>query len=105
MGYSVVIHPKILHLFTRLESRHREHEVREHLEKALSKLESGEFHGEHERKYQLLHFEKEFNVDNLWVMRIDGNWRLLYSIQGNTAVVVGVMDHKDYDDVFGYKTS
>jgi len=51
----------------------------------------------------------EYGVNNLWKLNLDSYWRMIYTIVGDQAQLIGiileVLDHKKYDRKFGYKTS
>lgn len=51
-------------------------------------------------------YERKYRITNLWRLRLDRSWRLLYSLSGENvrivAVVLEVLDHRDYDRRFGY---
>ncbi|OIO25878.1 hypothetical protein AUJ14_03230 [Candidatus Micrarchaeota archaeon CG1_02_55_22] len=46
-------------------------------------------------------------VSNLFRVEISGRWRMLYTLDGNkieiVAFVLYVIDHPNYDKLFGYK--
>lgn len=46
------------------------------------------------------------DLDNLLVVRIDMDWRLLYSLKGfpndKSIYVIDAIPHKEYDKLFGY---
>ena len=48
-----------------------------------------------------------YPVDNLWVADLTGYWRMLYTLKGSQieiiCFVLEIMDHKNYDKIFGYK--
>lgn len=50
--------------------------------------------------------KRHSDLDNLLVVRIDMDWRLLYSLKGfpndKSVYVVDAMPHKEYDKLFGY---
>ena len=52
---------------------------------------------------------KKYKVNNLYRIALGSKWRAIYTIVGidNTTncVILDVLEHKDYDNVFGYKTS
>lgn len=53
---------------------------------------------------------KAYACDNLWRLELPGAWRLLYTIQSRpdeatTVSVLRILSHKDYDRLFGYRTS
>ena len=52
---------------------------------------------------------KKYDINNLYRYSMGSNWRLIYTILGETAsincVILEALDHKNYDTLFGYKTS
>ncbi|MAG22449.1 MAG: hypothetical protein CL943_04075 [Candidatus Diapherotrites archaeon] len=52
-------------------------------------------------------YAKEHDLRNLWKLNLDSYWRMLYTVVGNEAKIVGivldVLDHKKYSRKFGYK--
>lgn len=53
------------------------------------------------------YYVQRYGINNLWRLRLDGFWRMLYTIKGTRvsimAIVLEVIGHKDYDKKFGYK--
>jgi len=49
----------------------------------------------------------KYQLNNLWRLRLDCSWRMLYTLKGENvsiiALVLDVMDHKEYDRLFGYR--
>ena len=57
----------------------------------------------------------EYEVTNLWKINLTGGWRMVYTLKQpqreNPEVeilsiwldVLGIIDHKEYDKIFGYK--
>ena len=49
---------------------------------------------------------KKYNLRNLWKYNLPNAWRLLYSIESSgvmvISIVVGWMDHKEYERKFKY---
>ncbi|MDE1810659.1 MAG: hypothetical protein KGH66_01290 [Candidatus Micrarchaeota archaeon] len=47
------------------------------------------------------------NVTNLFRVELTGYWRMLYTLRGNevevVAIVLYLVDHKEYDKLFGYR--
>ena len=62
-------------------------------------------------KEVVVHFPKQavqrYGTDKLWKANLAVYWRMIYTITGNDfeiiTFVLEIMDHKDYDKVFGYK--
>ena len=50
---------------------------------------------------------KDMDVSNLFVVDLNGYWRMLYTLQGNqveiVAFVLNIVDHPAYDKMFGYR--
>jgi len=49
---------------------------------------------------------KEYDVTNLWKLNLDSYWRMIYTIVGDKAELIGlvldVLDHKKYERKFKY---
>ena len=49
---------------------------------------------------------KKFNIKNVWKYNLPNAWRLLYSLEGKTLVVLSIvlewLDHKTYERRFKY---
>jgi len=54
-------------------------------------------------------YTKKYGINNLYRYSVGSNWRLLYTLIGQSdainCVILEVLDHKNYDNLFGYKTS
>jgi len=54
-------------------------------------------------------YVKKYGVQNLYVCRIGPDWRMIYTLvfdgAGVAVICLEVMDHKKYDQLFGYKTT
>ncbi len=52
-------------------------------------------------------YVQKYRITNLWRLRLDMSWRLLYSLSGGdvrvVALVLEVLDHTSYDRRFGYR--
>ena len=50
---------------------------------------------------------KEYNVTNLWRVKLTNFWRMLYTIKGDQVEIVcfilDIIDHPEYDKKFKYK--
>ena len=48
-----------------------------------------------------------YNAKNLWMVELANYWRMLYTIKGYQVEVVcfvlGIVDHRRYDRLFGYR--
>lgn len=51
-------------------------------------------------------YVREYGVTNLWKLNLDSYWRMIYTIVGDKAELIGlileVLDHKKYERKFGY---
>ena len=67
-------------------------------------MKENPFYGDNIKK-QLI--PKKYNVPNLWRVGLTGYWRLLYTIRGDEIEVIcfvlDIMDHDEYNKLFGYK--
>lgn len=80
------------------------------IEKGIEKLKYDFRYGEHIKKEKIPEeYVKTFGVENLWKLNLNSFWRMIYTVRGTEieviSVVLEVLDHKDYDRKFGYKTS
>lgn len=52
---------------------------------------------------------ENYDVNNLWKVNLSNAWRMIYTIRGNSieiiTIVLGLMDHRDYEKKFGYRKS
>ena len=53
-------------------------------------------------------YTKKYQVDNVWRIELADRWRMLYTITGNSIEIInfvlGIVNHKEYDRLFGYKS-
>ncbi len=53
------------------------------------------------------YYVQRYGINNLWRLRLDDYWRMIYTLVGEhvriVAVILEVLNHKDYDKRFGYK--
>ena len=78
------------------------------IEKGLAKLIDDYQAGQKiQRRFWPRYYEAKHGINNLWRLRLDDFWRLIYTLAGDrvsiVAVVLEVLNHKDYDRRFGYK--
>lgn len=49
----------------------------------------------------------EYEINNLWKINLFNYWRLVYTLRGDKievlCIVLDLIDHPDYDKIFGYK--
>ena len=59
------------------------------------------------RKYIPAALTERYGTDSLWRLGLAGYWRMIYTITGNSAeivvIILDVVDHQQYDKLFGYK--
>jgi hypothetical protein len=52
---------------------------------------------------------KEQNIQNIYRVELSNFWRMLYTIEGNKieifVFILKIVDHKEYNRLFGYKKS
>ncbi|MBC8500759.1 MAG: hypothetical protein ISS25_00175 [Nanoarchaeota archaeon] len=81
------------------------------IEKTIEKLKENPQYGTHIKKKQIpKYYIEKLDVRNLWKCDLANFWRLIYWIDGLNQVkiisfVVDIMNHKQYNKIFGYKKS
>jgi mRNA-degrading endonuclease RelE of RelBE toxin-antitoxin system len=54
-------------------------------------------------------YTKKYKINNLYRFALGSKWRIIYTLVGgdNTidCAILDVLDHRNYDKIFGYKTS
>ena len=49
----------------------------------------------------------KYDASNLWKVNLSGAWRMLYTIRGSEveiiSLILDILDHKNYDNKFGYR--
>ncbi len=78
------------------------------IDKGIAKLiENHEAGQKIQKKLWPKYYTQKYGITNLWRLRLDNFWRMIYTIIGEqvriVAVILEVMNHKDYDKRFGYK--
>lgn len=78
------------------------------IEKGIAKLvENYEAGQKIRKKLWPKYYIEKYGVNNLWRLRLDDYWRMIYTLIGEqvriVAVILEVLDHKEYDKRFGYK--
>lgn len=52
---------------------------------------------------------KKYDVNNIWKANLTGAWRLIYTIRGSEvdiiALILDILNHRDYENKFKYKKS
>jgi len=78
------------------------------IEKGIAKLiENREAGQKIQKKLWPMFYVQKYGISNLWRLRLDDSWRMVYTIIGEqvriVTVILEVLDHKEYDKRFGYK--
>ncbi len=78
------------------------------IDKGISKMISNHEVGQKiQKKLWPKEYVKNYGIRNLWRLRLDDYWRLIYTVIGEQiriyAVVLDVLNHKEYNKKFGYK--
>ncbi len=79
------------------------------LEKGISKLAANSQAGKKiQKRLWPREYVQKFGVTNLWKINLDSYWRLIYTLRGDSAEIISFvldyLDHRDYDQKFGYRT-
>jgi len=77
------------------------------IEKALTDISHNAFFGRNVKKELIpKEFKQKYGVDNLWIYNLRKDWRLIHSVGRDEleliAVVLDWMNHKDYENLFGF---
>lgn len=80
------------------------------IEKGIEKLKYDYKYGDHISKEKIpKEYTEKYGVKNLWKLDLSHFWRLIYTVRGTEVEVISILleviDHKNYDRKFGYKTS
>ena len=80
------------------------------IDKGIEKLKYDFKYGDHIAQKKIPHeYIDKYQVVNLWKLNLNSFWRLIYTVKGTEVEVISVMlevlDHKEYDRKFHYKTS
>jgi Txe/YoeB family toxin of Txe-Axe toxin-antitoxin module len=78
------------------------------IDKGIAKLIKNSESGQKiQKKLFPKYYKDKYEISNLWRLRLDASWRMIYTIIGDRTRIVGVilevLDHKKYDRRFGYK--
>ena len=109
---AIKLSPEFLNGFTKLEGKAEEGDGEaEYLlkifNKGLSRLsENAESGQKIPKKLWPGYYVKRYGINNLWRLRLDDSWRLIYTIGKDEielfCIILEAMDHKKYDRRFGY---
>lgn len=78
------------------------------IERVKGWLKDNPFVGDQVKKGQIPNcYIDDFGVGNLWRIDLSNYWRLIYTIQSEEVAIIDfvldIIDHKEYDKIFGYK--
>ena len=78
------------------------------VERVKGWLKENPFAGEQVKKNLIpQYYLNKYGVTNLWRIDLSDYWRLIYTIQSNEVEIIdfvlNIVDHKKYDEIFGYK--
>lgn len=84
-----------------------EQKLKKFVDRALDDLKRDPTCGTHIPKRIVPREYRARGAKNLWKYNLPGAWRLLYTIKGNSVMIMAIvldwMSHKDYERLFGYK--
>jgi len=67
-------------------------------------IKANPFYGDNIAKSKI---PKSYDVQNLWRVELTGYWRMLYTIKGDQVEIIcfvlDLLDHDNYNKLFGYK--
>ena len=93
----------------RAESGHGEAEyLLKLVERGIAKLAENHEAGQKiQKSLWPKYYSQKYGITNLWRLRMDDSWRMIYTVMGEqvriVAIILEVLDHKEYDGRFGYK--
>ena len=78
------------------------------IEKGITKLVENHKAGQKiQKNLWPKYYVQKYGINNLWRLRLDDYWRMIYTVIGEririVAVILEVLNHKEYDKSFGYK--
>lgn len=78
------------------------------IEQKIEFIRSNPQYGEHIEKNKIpKEYVKLYEINNLWKVNLSGAWRLLYTLRGDQieilAIILDLLNHKDYSKKFGYR--
>jgi Txe/YoeB family toxin of Txe-Axe toxin-antitoxin module len=87
-----------------------ENNLHKFIERAISDLKENPCYGIHiPKKLIPKEYLMKYELTNLWKYDLPKGWRLLYTIEVDEIKIVSIilewMTHKEYDRLFGYKTT
>lgn len=85
-------------------------DLKRHLDEALDSLKEHPTIGDKiEKRLWPKKYVRKYGVNNLFRYAIGSDRRMIYTIVGSgeniTCVILELLTHKEYDEIFGYKTT
>ena len=85
-------------------------ELKRHIDEAMDSLkEDLDIGNKIEKRLWPKKYIKKYCINNLYRYSLGSNWRMIYTIVSDgkviTCAILEVIPHKDYDKLFGYKTT
>ncbi len=74
----------------------------------ISLIKDNPQYGIHIAKKKIpVEYASRYDVDNLWKVNLSGYWRMIYTITGSEveiiALILEIINHKEYDKKFKYR--
>lgn len=84
--------------------------LKKHLDDAMDLLKKNPSTGNRiKTKMWPVKYIKKYDINNLYRYSLGSGWRMIYTIIGQqdrlNCIILEVLDHRNYDKLFGYKTS
>jgi Txe/YoeB family toxin of Txe-Axe toxin-antitoxin module len=101
---------KIKNAFNKLkEKKSEEKKIYEFLVRAFEDIENNAFCGTQiPKKLIPKEYIKKYKIDNLWKYDLPNAWRLLYSVEKDSLIIISIIlewfPHKKYERKFNYKS-
>lgn len=77
------------------------------IQRVIDVLKQNPQFGDPIRKQMIPQKFSDFGIQNLYRVELSNYWRMLYTLEGTQieifCFVLNIMDHKEYDKLFGYK--
>lgn len=109
--FVVFIDDKTKESFDKLRAgKFEDRQLYEFIDQALDDLKENPLAAIHIPKRQWpKEYIQKYQINNLWKYDLPNGWRLIYTVKGSeteiVATILEVLNHKEYDRKFGYKTS
>lgn len=85
-------------------------QLKKHVDKAIDLLKSNSMIGNRiEKQLWPRKYLRKYGINNLFRYQLPLGFRMIYTIIADSnkiiCVIIEVLSHKEYDEIFGYKTS